>query len=507
MNDDTPFLRNHWSMVLSNTLRAALIMALILIINFASNSAAQEEGNGAIMIYSAILALSCVAVIAYSIIIWRKTKYYFKDDEIVVLRTTIFRSETRIQYERLASVNVQRDLVCRLLGTTKLSFNLNSSVNVARAEAYIVLKSDEAEALRNDLYDRMFRASGGSAVIPADVVITDVPDEENQEHGCPRVNPLQEAEPLVDVSTFDIFLHSVFGMPTTLALFGILMGIYSVLSLFYGGNVSLFAILIFLVEFIVPAVTTFMRYYGYRIVRVGDTVSISSGLISTRTDSFKLTKVNFVRIREPLMCRLMGRCILEAEVVGNANEKGMPLLCPLKDKKVALELFANLLPEFACDSEFEKQSPVALVGIGLWMAITFAFAALMAYGIKVELPAEYVILLNISVALLVLGIIGWGVSAYRNRLFAMNDSIVLAVTGSFDKVHNYILLDKVQFANVRTTPLQRRKGVGRCSIHMLSASGATYVRSGVFRADVLEKVSSESLARIRDGRYDFRKYQ
>ena len=73
--------------------------------------------------------------------------------------------------------------------------------------------------------------------------------------------------------------------------------------------------------------------------------------------------------------------------------------------------------------------------------------------------------------------------------------------------HNYILIDKIQFANVRTTPLQRRRGDGRCSIHMLSAAGATMVRSGVFRADVLEKVSAETLARVRDGRYDFRKYQ
>ena len=505
MNDDTPFLRNHWSMVLSNTLRAGLILAFILIINVASNSGTGKEGS-AILAYSAVLAVGCVLVVAYSIIIWRKTKYYFMDDEIVVLRTTIFRSETRIQYERLASVNVQRDLVCRLLDTTKLSFNLNSSVNVTRAEAFIVLKKDEAEALRSDLYDRMFKASHGSAVIPADVVINDVPDAEGE---CqrPRVNPLQEAEPLVDVSTFDIFLHSVFGMPTTMAVFGILMGVYSVLSFVYGGNTSLFAILIFVLEFIIPAIGTFMRYYGYRIVRVGDTVSISSGLISTRTDSFKLSKVNFVRIREPLMCRLMGRCILEAEVVGNANEKGMPLLCPLKDKKIALELFSTLLPEFGCDSEFETQSRTALAGIGMWMAIAFAFVALMAFGIKLELPAELVILLNVSVALLAVGIIGWGISAYRNRKFAMNDSIVLVVTGSFDRVYNYILIDKIQFANVRTTPLQRRRGDGRCSIHMLSAAGATMVRSGVFRADVLERVSAETLSRIRDGRYDFRKYQ
>ena len=507
MNDDTPFLRNHWSMILSNTLRAALVIAFILIINYASNSKAQGD-NTAMILYSAVLAICCLLVVAYSVIIWRKTKYYFLDDEIVVLRTTIFRSEVRIQYERLASVNVQRDVVCRILGTTKLSFNLNSSVNVSRAEAYIVLEKEKAEALRGDLYDRMFRASHGTAVIPADVVLNNVPDDEDQgETQRTHSTPLQDAEPLVDVSTFDIVLHSVFGMPTTLALFGVLMGIYSVWSLLYGGEISLLAILIFVLEYLVPIIGTFVRYYGYRIVRVGDTVSISSGLLSTRADSFKLSKVNFVRIREPLMCRLLGRAILEAEVVGNANEKGMPLLCPLKDKKVALELFAALLPEFVCDAQFEKQSKTALAGIAFWMVVAFAITALTAFCITLDMPSGYILPLNLSVALVAAGIVSWGVAAYRNRKFAMNDSLVLMITGSFDRVQNYILLDKIQFANVRSSPIQRRHGDGRCSIHMLSAAGATYVRSGVFKADVLEKVSSETLARIRDGRYDFRKYQ
>ena len=502
MNDDAPFLRNHWSMILSNTLRSAIILVLILMVNYASSNGDSRT----LIVYSAILAAVCVLVIVYSIIIWRKTLYYFLEDEIVVLRTTIFRSETRIQYERLATVNVQRDIVCRLLDTTKLAFNLNSSVNVARAEAYIVLRREEAEALRSELYERMFRATHGATVVPADVVIKDVPDTDTGEVRS-YSTPLQEAEPLVNVSTMDILLHSVFGMPTTVALFGIIMGIYSVLSFVYGGSASLLAILIFVLEFLLPVVGTFMRYYGYRIVRVGDTVSISSGLVSTRTDSFKLSKVNFVRVREPLMCRLMGRAILEAEVVGNANEKGMPLLCPLKDRKVAMDLFANLLPEFECDSEFEKQSSTALAGIGLWMAVALAITALAFVGIRTELASDLHILLAVCTVLMVLGIAGWGIAAYRNRRFAMNDSIVLLVTGSFDRVNNYILLDKIQFANVRSTPLQRHCGDGRCSIHMLSAAGATMVRSGVFRADILEKVSSESLARIRDGRYDFRKYQ
>jgi uncharacterized membrane protein YdbT with pleckstrin-like domain len=103
--------------------------------------------------------------------------------------------------------------------------------------------------------------------------------------------------------------------------------------------------------------------------------------------------------------------------------------------------------------------------------------------------------------------IGWFVLAYRNRSISMNESIVLVVTGSFDRVSNYILFDKVQFANVYSTPIQRRYGAARCRINMLSTAGATAVVTGVFDAESLERVSDTVMERIRDGRYDFRRFQ
>lgn len=494
MNDETSFLRNHWSLVASNLVKIAMAMVLMVLISATSGN------DVTVIVYMAIGIAMCIVTAVYSIIVWRKTQYYFLENEIVVKRATIFRLEVRIQYERLASVNVQRDFICRMLGTTKLSFNLNSSVNVNKAEAYIVLPQEQAEELRSDLYDRMFRATHGMTGAPAEI-------EAEIDSARHSVTPLEDAEPLVDVTTGDIIMHSMFGMPTAQALIGILMLVYSVVSFVYGGQVSFFAILIFGVEFFLPAFGSFLKYYGYRIVRVGDTVSISSGLISTRSDSFKLSKVNFVKVREPLFCRLMGKVILEVEVVGTANEKGLPLLCPLKKKEIAMQLFHDLLPEFECKEMQHDQCNTCLPGIFMWMAVTLAVSGFIYWVLTFDTPQEYRIFAELFMGFMVFMTVLWGVLTYRNRKFSMNDSIILAVTGSYDRLSNYILLDKVQFAEVKSTPIQRRKGDGRCEINMLSALGAVKVKTGVFKADVLEKVSSESLARIRDGRYDFRKYQ
>lgn len=504
MNQDAPFLRNHWSMVVSNIIKVLLAIAFMILVTMANGMPL-----GVLPYYIMFISVICAGTVIWCIIIWRRTRYYFLDDEIVVLRDTFFRKETRIQYERLASINVARDFVCRILGTTKLAFNLNSNVNVLQAEAYIVLKKEDAEALRKDLYGRMFQAARGPSDASAE---SDVPGNDPEagfllQGANVGVTPLEDAEPLIRISTFDILLHSVIGMPSVQALFGVLMILYSVVSFFMQTSISMLAMAVFAIEFILPAVGTFIRYYGYRLVRVGDTVSVTSGLFSTRSNSFKLSKVNFVRVREPLFCRFLGKAILEAEVVGTANDAGVPLLCPTKDKKVVMDLFHELLPEFECNEMREKQSKTSLVTIGLYMAVYFAILAAAYYFISRQDLGMWGAIFYIAVAALVVYIVAWGHLAYRTYSLAMDESILMVVTGAYDRSTNYILFDKIQYAVVRSSPLQRRHGDGRCMVSMLSSRGFTTVMSGVFRADVLENISATVMARIRDGRYDFRRYQ
>ena len=89
----------------------------------------------------------------------------------------------------------------------------------------------------------------------------------------------------------------------------------------------------------------------------------------------------------------------------------------------------------------------------------------------------------------------------------MDGSILMLVVGSYDRTTNYILLDKIQFVEVTAGPILRMHGAARCNVSMLSTAGSASVRSGVFATEVLERLSSEVLARILDGRYDFRRFQ
>ena len=89
----------------------------------------------------------------------------------------------------------------------------------------------------------------------------------------------------------------------------------------------------------------------------------------------------------------------------------------------------------------------------------------------------------------------------------MGEEIFMFIIGGYDRETDFIRYDKVQMTRVSNGPIQRRFGVSRCTVSLMSSMGAKNITSGVFFTNELERVSDEIMARIRDGRYDYRKYQ
>ena len=89
----------------------------------------------------------------------------------------------------------------------------------------------------------------------------------------------------------------------------------------------------------------------------------------------------------------------------------------------------------------------------------------------------------------------------------MGEETFMFVIGAYDLETDFIRYDKVQICSVRSGIIQRMFGVGRCTVSLMSSRGANNLTSGIFDRDELDKVSLEVMARIRDGRYDYRRYQ
>ncbi len=487
----TVSMRNHPSVIVGNIISAAIAVGIILLLNvsrYVDDPQALLDPRFEIM--CALLFAGLVFVFWRR---WALTVYTFDENELTVKRSTVFKSDVHIQYSRLASVNVRRGIVNHIFGTTELLFNVNSSVNTSNAEARLTLKSDEADRLRETISSR---------ILNRDMAM----------------ETEKEIESLIRISNADVILHGLFGQPTSRALFGLAMLIYSIASVFYGnGSGSLFAILLFALSTALPWVRTILRYYNYRIYRVGDTITVQSGLISNYRSSFNIKKVNMVRIRQPLLARLMGKALLEAEVVGLADSDGLPLLCPLKSRKLVMDMGGKLIPEFLVDFERRGQPKNAFLPTmanRLVLALIFIAVGLMLFWAvrnatdesDIVVKVFYAIAFCVTVICPILVMIH-GMLAHGNREFFMDSDVFVLVIGAYDRETDYIKYDKVQIASVSVGPVQRRFGVGRCTVSIMSSTGAKNVTSGVFARDDLDRIPEEVMDRILDGRYDYRDYQ
>lgn len=481
--------RNHPSVIVGYMLSTVLVVAVI-----AWGMLRDTDASGKLTDIALIVGAIMVVVFLWSYFYWKRTFYIFTDTELHVTRTAIAKSDKHIQYTRLASVNVTRTLLNRVFGTSTLTFNVNSSMNATAAEATLVLKKDVADRLRSQLNSLIFEKSN---TVQDDVLV----------------------QTLVKVSNEDVIMHAILGQPTYQALFGLLMLFYAVVMLFYDNSGGLITAVILLVfSEVVPFIQAILKYYNYRIFRVGDTVTVESGLITTTRSSFKINKVNSVRIREPLLARIIGKAMLEAEVVGMASdENNVPLLCPLKRKDEVRRLLSELVPELVFESEPEHQPRRALIP----MLITDVVFAVIVIAVFLGLlfTAEYYLdgmsetwalvirateaFFAVMIPVLIFGHSGL---AQRHRTFDMGKDSFMFVYGGYDTATEYINYDKVQYVDVTSGPLQRAFGVASCSVHMMSSVGYKEITSGLFPPEDLEKVSEEVMARIRDGRYDYRKY-
>ena len=277
--------------------------------------------------------------------------------------------------------------------------------------------------------------------------------------------------------------------------------------------------LIFVALQIAPAVSLIFRYYNYRVYRRGETIYLEHGFFRTYKTSFKVSRVNAVRVKSTLAARLLRRSCIEAEVVGLASGTGeslRPVLCLLKDDATQQRLLRELVPEFVYDRNPEKQPAGArgvllvratIASLALVLAMTYPLiyvyreASALAGAAGVVLPW----VLPLATALAVLAIFYATRVSYRITEFDTGRDLFTFVNGAVDRETVVMNYDKVQMVRVTQGPVARLFGVARARVHLLSSTGGTSISSGYFPGSRLGAVGEIVMERIASGEYDYRK--
>lgn len=491
--------RQHPIKVVEEVLTAAVVAFFIVFTLFLSIS---DEDTGISDYAGPISVVLFLAIVASALWIsywrWKKTIIIFKETEVRVFRDTVFKREVRIAYTKIASTNVNRGVINRITGTSKLMININSSVNAMMPELKLTFDAYQTDRIRRDLAMKM--------------------------HNTEFVAVDSETPSVLNITAKDIIIHSFLSQPTASSIFGIAMFLIAILEMFVSPDTSVMgpiALLMFLLSYVIPVVSMMAHYYNYKIYKSGDTIYISHGLIRTYNKSFKTTRINAVRLRSPLIPRLFGRYMIDAEVVGlvtgdGGDSNAAPLLCPMKDKATIDNMLKILVPDFVSVDETILQPKEAAVPIFARIAAYSAIVATVMYLIQESINSAYVesgldpgnlfIWFAGTTVLIITGLIIYGIQSLKVISFRKGEEVFTFVTGVVDRKKVTVKYDKVQTATVSEGPLSKPLGLARGDVSLLSSIGSQSIRSGFFRSGDMEGISEEVLARINDYRYDYRKY-
>jgi len=480
-------IRCHPTIILEKTFKAFVSAALLLFF------LAAAVDNSAIL---SVLAVLLIALLLFYYRQWKRTTIQFNETDVVIERDTLFQKKTTLPYAKMASVNVNRDIPNRLFGTSKVLININSGASAMTPEAVLTFRQDVAERLRSEVSQRL-----------DDHAIT--PEEE------------ETVESLAVFTPMDVILHGVLSVSTYQTLLGSIFLAYPIFELSCSlasgtpaGGRAMVSLLMFVTVLVVPSISLIFRYYNYKIYRRGDTVYLQHGLIRTYRTSFTVSRINAIRIKSPLVARLLGKSCIEAEVVGLVSEGGersRPVICLLKDDAIQQRVLRDLVPEFVYERKPIKQPESARYVLMMRAAVvSLAVLVLSAYGYRAvgvlagtpDGVLQY--MLPPAVALVIFATLYAAHVAYRITEFDAGEDLFTFVNGAVDRETTVMNYDRVQMVWITQGPIARIFGLSRGIVYMLSSMGGSSVTSGYFPGSCFEGINEIVMTRIARGGFGHR---
>jgi len=479
--------RNHPTVMIQNLVVVMFVMFISLV-----NIILEDALIGAI-----ILAVIAVVGLTISVIFWARRTISFGVEEAVVESNILYKKVKTIPYSKIGSVNLNRGVFNQIFGTTTLSIHVNTSTNPKLPEARFTFEKELAERIKRDLSKGVF-----------------------DQHETTHDDTLYES--VIKFSVKDVILHSIFGMPTYSFVLGFVMLIYSFLSaIFLDGSGMFYSLFMFAIFQPIPIILSILKYLNFKIYRIGDQIHVQYGSIQKFVSKFDINRVNAVRIRRPLLARIMGRSCLEAEVVGinSASGEVVPLLCLMSKNNEIERTIRELVPEFIYDVKLMRQPANSkcplLFKAMIGSTLSTLILALPAYdlytdpyslGDQSDLETMLTKYFLIGMMLLCVALFFYAAHvSYKVKMISKGDSLFTVVNGLVDRTITTMQYDRIQIFKVSSSPLARRLGLARCYINLLSAAGAKKISTGYFNKEDLEEIGDIMMDRLDNGAYDYKK--
>ncbi|MFC4986565.1 PH domain-containing protein [Saliphagus infecundisoli] len=442
-------------------------------------------GGGDLLTLGAMVVVGIVLGIAYEIAYYQRFRYELTSDTFDVASGVVSRRDREVPLRRVQNVDVQQNVLQRALGL--------AAVNVETAgggETEVVLHYvGEAEAER---LQRLLRTGAREDAGQDGVESTEPGREPDEEELLFAIQPNELA--ILSVFTIDpgasllatIALSFASGFdPTALVPLAPFEG-----GLPGSGLIALAwaALLFVLVAWIVSAVLTFSRYYGFRLMRAGEELRYERGLLQRYSGTIPLDKVQTLTVEESIPFRWIGYGSLAVETAGYApgqsGSGGAESAVPIAERERVRALARSIEPfgDPGLESSPKRARERYVVRYGA------VVAAVVAAGYAVDAATgalgDWYVLAVLALAVPVAAHLKWA-----NRGFAVGERYFFARTGFWKRTTKVVPHYRIQSVVDTRNVFQRRRRLA--SVTADTASSAAFFGRAATAYDIDARRATE----------------
>lgn len=494
-----------------------------------------------------IIILVILAVILFRLavntIVWYKTWITVDETSITITKNTIFRSVNTIGLRNISNINIERNLLERILGTSTVKIDTESRSTADTTDVAILLRKDKAEALRERLLAGATAAKHTQTIAANEQLdgtagaATSVPNSEQTSDPTSVPNDGQISDPTsvpnngqvtsanaapnsrqvlseVAYNTKQVLTHCVYSA-SIISLLVCLAALIAIIAFFLKmvvfGDHSIGSLIqmiptalggiVVIGSFVYAALRSligdFFRYYSFRIKRMPDHLHMEFGLFKRTSYEIPIKRISSIIVQRPVFSRISKRCFVDIINIGMGDEKeeNTRLLLSIPEKHLP-ELLHRLLPEF--DAYFTESDTASIrPPKAIWWKKIIGSAKLLVFlaigwtlmitvfGVT-GLPAVLGCIGSFVLAMLIYLIGCYG--TYKANKLQLRENYIAITSGMFASSTQFIDYHKIQYMELQQTPVERLLHLQHGIVYILAGAMNSFAGIPCFAKEQIDPI-------------------
>jgi putative membrane protein len=308
------------------------------------------EGEGKfVWLKYAVLVITLLGTLIVGLFSWYRYTYRIEHGELRIEYGIFVRKRRYIPRERIQTIHVSAGIMQRLFGLVKLQIETAGGGNEAEAVLTAITKA-EADRIK-------------SALFVDDLISYEQKDDTSLRYEATMKELVIAASTSGSIGVVLSAAGAFFSQFDELIPYELFLQKF---QQFTHLNIIIISLITLFAIFLVWFISIFMmvaKYGHFTVVKKGDDLMISRGLLEKRQFNIPVSRIQAIRIAQNPLRQLLGYAAVYVESAGSAGEKESnysTVLFPLVKVSKINELLSMFVPHYSVPSSFERLPSRAL---------------------------------------------------------------------------------------------------------------------------------------------------